>query len=313
MEQIKRLNPYLRKRFNKKIYKVALNPGTTCPNRDGTIGTGGCIFCSSGGSGDFAASSLCSITSQLEEGIEKISSKLPPDAGYIAYFQAFTGTYGEASRLKMMYMEAAMHPGVEIVSVATRPDCLPPEIIEVLKEVARVKPVMVELGFQTSNEQTAEYIRRGYRNEVFEKAVNTLRQAGIEVVVHIILGLPGENIEDMINTIEYVNGFDVQGIKLQLLHVLEHTDLAEEYYRGNVKILTMEEYGEILCACVEHIREDIVIHRLTGDGPKKILIEPKWSGDKKKVLNYINGLFRERNIVQGRRCENYGNGFVHII
>lgn len=312
MEQIKRLNPYLKERFNKKIYKIALNPLTTCPNRDGTIGTGGCIFCSKGGSGDFAASGS-DIKMQIDEAIERISSKVPEETGYIAYFQAYTGTYGNPQVLEQKYMEAAEDDRIVAVSIATRPDCLDEEILNVLSEIAKKKPLIIELGLQTSKEESVKYIRRGYDNYVFTEAVDKLRKIGAEVVVHVIIGLPGEDKSDVINTVEFVNMHDVQGIKLQLLHVLKETDLETEYVLGKFEVLSLEEYTDILCDAIEHIRDDIILHRITGDGPKKILIAPEWSEDKKRVLNYINKALSDRNIVQGRRYENHGNGFVDTV
>lgn len=312
MEQIKRLNPYLKERFNKKIYKIALNPLTTCPNRDGTIGTGGCIFCSKGGSGDFAASGS-DIKMQIDEAIERISSKVPEKTGYIAYFQAYTGTYGNPQVLEQKYMEAAEDDRIVAVSIATRPDCLDEEILNVLSEIAKKKPLIIELGLQTSKEESVKYIRRGYDNYVFTEAVDKLRKIGAEVVVHVIIGLPGEDKSDVINTVEFVNMHDVQGIKLQLLHVLKETDLETEYVLGKFEVLSLEEYTDILCDAIEHIRDDIILHRITGDGPKKILIAPEWSKDKKRVLNYINKALSDRNIVQGRRYENHGNGFVDTV
>ncbi len=312
MEQIKRLNPYLKERFNKKIYKIALNPLTTCPNRDGTIGTGGCIFCSKGGSGDFAASGS-DIKMQIDEAIERISSKVPEETGYIAYFQAYTGTYGNPQVLEQKYMEAAEDDRIVAVSIATRPDCLDEEILNVLSEIAKKKPLIIELGLQTSKEESVKYIRRGYDNYVFTEAVDKLRKIGAEVVVHVIIGLPGEDKSDVINTVEFVNMHDVQGIKLQLLHVLKETDLETEYVLGKFEVLSLEEYTDILCDAIEHIRDDIILHRITGDGPKKILIAPEWSKDKKRVLNYINKALSDRNIVQGRRYENHGNGFVDTV
>lgn len=312
MEQIKRLNPYLKERFNKKIYKIALNPLTTCPNRDGTIGTGGCIFCSKGGSGDFAASGS-DIKMQIDEAIERISSKVPEETGYIAYFQAYTGTYGNPQVLEQKYMEAAEDDRIVAVSIATRPDCLDEEILNVLSEIAKKKPLIIELGLQTSKEESVKYIRRGYDNYVFTEAVDKLRKIGAEVVVHVIIGLPGEDKSDVINTVEFVNMHDVQGIKLQLLHVLKETDLETEYMLGKFEVLSLEEYTDILCDAIEHIRDDIILHRITGDGPKKILIAPEWSKDKKRVLNYINKALSDRNIIQGRRYENHGNGFVDTV
>ena len=302
MEQIRRLNAYFKEKYNKKIYKIALSGSNTCPNRDGTIGTGGCIFCS-GGSGEFSVPSQGSVDEQIEQGIKKISSKVKGEAGYIAYFQAYTGTYGDLENLEKIYMAAAKNPNIEALSIGTRPDCLDENVMEMLVRLNEIKPLMIELGLQTSKKKSIEYIHRGYDNEIYEQAVKKLRSCGIEVIVHVILGLPGETKEDMLNTIRYVNGTDIQGIKLQLLHVLEGTDMAADYRAGKIEVLSLEEYGDILCEVLENLREDIVVHRITGDGPKKILLAPKWSGDKKKVLNYINRLISDRNIIQGRRCK----------
>ena len=302
MEQIKRLNAYLRRKYNKKIYKIALNASHQCPNRDGKIGTGGCIFCN-GGSGEFSVSVTGNVDDKIKDAIEKISSKVSEDAGYIAYFQAYTGTYGDLEYLEKIYTEAANNPNIVALSIGTRPDCIDAKVLEMLCRLRKIKPLIIELGLQTSKTESIEYIRRGYANDVYEEAVAQLRKLDIEVVVHIILGLPYETKEDMLNTIRYINKTDIQGVKLQLLHVLEKTDLALEYEKGEFSVLTLEEYGDILCDVIEELRSDIIIHRLTGDGPKKYLLAPKWSGDKKKVLNYINTLLREKNIIQGRRCE----------
>lgn len=283
---MKLLGEYLRGRFGCKVYKVALNGGFTCPNRDGTIDTRGCIFCSAGGSGEFAESSALGITDQIERGKERVRQKMK-DGKYIAYFQAYTGTYAPVTKLRAMFAEAIRHPDVVALSIATRPDCLPPETLDLLSELNEIKPVWVELGLQTIHEETARYIRRGYDLPVYDKAVKDLRERGIEVITHVILGLPGETEEDMVETVKYVCASGANGIKLQLLHVLRGTDLEPEYNEGRVKILTEDEYIGILQKCVAVIPEEVVIHRLTGDGDKRLLVAPMWSGNKKHVWNRI--------------------------
>jgi radical SAM protein (TIGR01212 family) len=268
------------------VYKVALNGGFTCPNRDGTIDTRGCIFCSAGGSGEFAESSDLSITDQIERGKERVRQKMK-DGKYIAYFQAYTGTYAPVSKLRALFTEAIMHPDVVAISIATRPDCLPPETLDLLSELNEIKPVWVELGLQTIYEETARYIRRGYDLPVYDRAVKNLRERDIEAITHVILGLPGEAEDDMVETVKYVCASGANGIKLQLLHILRGTDLEQEYNAGRVKILTEDEYIRILRKCVAVIPEDVVIHRLTGDGDKRLLVAPLWSGDKKRVWNRI--------------------------
>ena len=282
------VSTYLKDKYGKKIYKVSINAGFTCPNRDGKLGERGCIFCSAGGSGDFAEDSGLSISEQIEAGKRRIEKKIPSEYGLIAYFQAFTNTYAPVETLRKVYMEAAAHPEVEIISVATRPDCLSEEVLNLLSEINKIKPVWVELGLQTIHEKTAEYIRRGYPLATFDEAVGNLRKRGIETIVHVILGLPGESREDMLETVRYVGESGVQGIKLQLLHVLKNTDLAEDYLAGKFQCLTLDEYAELVKDCLEILPEDIIIHRMTGDGDKKILIAPEWSGDKKNVLNTLN-------------------------
>lgn len=280
------LNSYLKKRFGCKVYKLALDGGFTCPNRDGTIGMGGCIFCSRGGSGDFAESRDLSITEQIEKAKERVAKKIT-DGKYIAYFQAFTNTYAPVKRLEEIYMQAVMHKDIVALSIGTRPDCLGADVIALLERINKIKPVFVELGLQTIHKKTAEYIRRGYDLSVYDKAVEDLHNAGINVVTHLIIGLPGESKEDILASVEYVCRH-TDGIKLQLLHILEGTDLAEEYKNGKVKALSLEEYTDIIKACVEIIPQRVVIHRLTGDGAKKDLIAPLWSADKKRVLNTIS-------------------------
>lgn len=280
------LNSYLKKRFGCKVYKLALDGGFTCPNRDGAIGTGGCIFCSRGGSGDFAESRDLSITEQIEKAKERVAKKIT-DGKYIAYFQAFTNTYAPVERLEEIYMQAVMHKDIVALSIGTRPDCLGADVIALLERINKIKSVFVELGLQTIHKKTAEYIRRGYDLSVYDKAVEDLHNAGINVVTHLIIGLPGESKEDILASVEYVCRY-TDGIKLQLLHILEGTDLAEEYKNGKVKALSLEEYTDIIKACVEIIPQRVVIHRLTGDGAKKDLIAPLWSADKKRVLNTIS-------------------------
>lgn len=292
------LNYYLKQTFHKKVYRVALDAGMTCPNRDGTLGTGGCIFCSAGGSGDFAGDRKESITQQIEHGIQGLT-KFHAD-GYIAYFQAYTNTYAPVSYLRRVYEEAVSHPLVEAISIATRPDCLSEETVSLLAEFNQRKPVWVELGLQTMHERTAEYIRRGYPLACFEDAVSRLREHGLEVIVHTILGLPGENREDMIQTIHYLNHKDIQGIKLQLLHILEGTDLAEDYRSGVFCAMTQEEYVDTVVDCMSNLSDSIVIHRLTGDGPRDILIAPLWSTRKMQVLNRIHHKLKEQDIWQGK-------------
>lgn len=281
------LNDYLNERFGCKVYKIALNGGFTCPTRDGTLDTRGCIFCSAGGSGEFAGDSRLSITEQISQGI-KLVEKKNRDGKYIAYFQAYTGTYAPVSKLRKLYEEAIEHPDVLALSIATRPDCLPEEVLDLLSELNRVKPVWVELGLQTIHERTAEYIRRGYPLSVYDNAVKELRRRKLEIITHLIIGLPGESKEDICESVRYVCDGRTDGIKLQLLHILRGTDLEQEYNEGRVDVLTEDEYMNILKACVSCIPDNVVVHRLTGDGDKRILIAPLWSADKKHVINRIN-------------------------
>lgn len=283
------LNKYLRDTFGDKVYKLSLNAGFTCPNRDGKLGTKGCIFCSAGGSGDFAESSSLSITKQIERGKERVSKKIK-SGKYIAYFQAYTNTYAPVEILKSKYMEAVNHKDIVALSVATRPDCLGNDVLKLLDEINKIKPVFVELGLQTIHERTARYIRRGCTLDVYDKAVSDLKKISVNTVVHLILGLPGETKQDMLDSVKYVCESGINGIKLQLLHVLKNTDLEKDYAQGKFKTLEMDEYLDILKSCVDIIPDNIVIHRLTGDGAKKDLISPLWSADKKKVLNAINKL-----------------------
>ena len=285
-----RLNEYLQREFGKKVYKISLNGGFTCPNRDGTKGTGGCIFCSAGGAGEFAEDPKLSITEQIERGKARVAGKYKGDS-YIAYFQAFTGTYASVDRLRALYSEAINHPNIVCLSVATRPDCLPDEVLDLLEELTRIKPVWVELGLQTIHPETAEYIRRGYELSEYDIAVKELKRRGISVIVHVILGLPGESKKDMKDTVSYVVESGADGIKLQLLHVLKGTDLEKEYHAGKFRTMEMDEYIDVLADCLAVIPDDVVIHRMTGDGDKKLLVAPMWSADKKRVMNEINRMF----------------------
>lgn len=293
------LDYHLKHTYGEKLYKLALNGGMTCPNRDGTLGDRGCIFCSAGGSGDFAGNPRESIRQQIASGKEQIKKKTDA-VSYIAYFQAYTNTYAKVSYLEKIFTEAISCPEVKILSIATRPDCLDDEILTLLARLNRIKPVWVELGLQTIHEQSARFIRRGYSLSVFEKAVRNLRQIGVEVIVHTILYLPGETELMMQETISYLNTMDIQGIKLQLLHILHGTVLADYYETSPFFVPTMEEYIAFLGKCITQLRPDIVIHRLTGDGPKELLIAPRWTGHKRLVLNKMNQYFKEQDLWQGK-------------
>ena len=279
------LNHHLKERFGQKVFKIALDGGFTCPNRDGTLGERGCIFCSEGGSGDFS--------------VKELPKKLTGHP-FIAYFQAFTNTYAPVARLEKLYMAAISHPETAVLSIATRPDCLSPEVIELLARLNEIKPVWVELGLQTMHEDTACFIRRGYALDVFTKTLDRLQNAGIETIVHTILGLPGESGEDILETHRFLARQPVQGIKLQLLHVLRGTDLDILYHRQPFHILTLEEYADLVIRCMEGLPPEMVIHRITGDGPKQLLTAPLWSGHKKHVLNTIHHTFKTRATWQGR-------------
>ena len=291
----------LKSQFGEKVYRIALNGGMTCPNRDGKIGYGGCIFCSGMGSGDFAGSACKTITEQLAEGKAILARKRPVHA-YIAYFQAFTSTYAPIEYLRKVFTEAIEDPDVKVLAIATRPDCLDSDVLELLDELNQIKPVWVELGLQTIHEESARYIRRGYKLPVFENAVSELRKRGIDVIVHTILCLPNETEQDILKTIEYLNHQDIQGIKLQLLHVLKDTDLADIYLASPFYIPTPEEYYQLLGMCISHLRPDIVIHRLTGDGPKNLLIAPLWTCNKRQVLNQFQSYLKTHDIWQGKEC-----------
>ena len=293
------LDYYLKQTYGEKLYKIALDGGMSCPNRDGTLGTGGCIFCSEGGSGDFAGNRNVSIASQIEEG-KALVEKKHTGSSYIAYFQAYTNTYAPVDYLEKIYLEAINEPDVKILSIATRPDCLSPEILDLLDRLNKIKPVWIELGLQTIHKASSDFIRRGYELDVFEKAVYDLDRLGIPVIVHTILFLPNETREMMLETISYLNQIPIDGIKLQLLHVLEHTDLARYYREHPFHLPDLNEYLETLSLLLSKLRPDIVVHRITGDGPKNILIEPKWTGNKRLVLNSIQKYLKDFDIWQGK-------------
>lgn len=297
----------MKKQFGQKVYKLALDGGMTCPNRDGTLGTKGCIFCSNGGSGEFAEQRClhASVTEQMEAAKIRLCKKLEPEKSlFIAYFQSFTNTYGPVDYLEELFQEAIGHPQTAALSIATRPDCLGPEVLLLLKRLNRIKPVWVELGLQTIHASTAAAIRRGYPLSLFEEAYRNLKAAGITVIAHVILGLPGENKNMALETVRYLGnlgGEGIDGIKLQLLHILEGTDLAEDYKKGLVPVFSLEEYVDLVIDCLAVLPPRTVIHRLSGDGPKKLLIAPLWSANKRLVLNTLTKRLKERGICQGDR------------
>lgn len=283
----KSLNEHYKEKFASKVYKLSIDGGFTCPNRDGTLGTKGCIFCSAQGSGDFAEKSdITNIANQLEKAKSRVSSKIKEDK-YIAYFQAFTNTYAPAHHLEKLYTEAIKPDYIVALALGTRPDCLGDDVIRVLDKINKIKPVYVELGLQTIHEKSIEYIRRGYPNDVYENALKNLKAIGVNAVTHIILGLPGETEEMMVQTTQYAVNQGTDGLKFHMLHVLKGTDLAKDYEEGKFECLSMEEYAQILRSCLDKVPNDVVIHRITGDGAKKDLIAPLWSADKKRVLNYL--------------------------
>lgn len=301
MERYYSLNAYLRESFGEKLYKIALDGGFGCPNRDGSVGTGGCIFCSGAGSGDFAERAAEDVFAAIERGKARVQRK-NPGGRYIAYFQSFTSTYGPIEKMRRLFTAAINHPEVVVLSIATRPDCIDDKVLELLSELNGIKPVWVELGLQTIHEETARYIRRGYALPVYDEALCKLKAAGLYVITHMIIGLPGETAEMIYNTARYIGASGSDGIKLQLLHVLENTDLARDYRAGKFDALSMEEYFPLLAGCIERLPPAVCIHRLTGDGAKKELIAPLWSGDKKRVLNSLKKYFDENDIIQGKAC-----------
>lgn len=300
------LNKYLKEKFGQKVYKISLNGGMSCPNRDGTIDTRGCIFCSKGGSGEFSANSLLDINTQIDEAKLRIKNKTDCNK-FIAYFQPFTNTYAPVEYLENIFTQAIMNDEVAVLSIATRPDCISDEVVNLLAKLNKIKPVWIELGLQTIHKQTTEYIRRGYSLDVYDKIATQLRENGITVITHIILGLPGETRNMMLQSVYYA-GKRSDGIKLQLLHILKYTDLLDDYNQGKFETLSLESYVDILCSCIQILPENVIIHRLTGDGPKNILVAPLWSADKKRVLNTITKVFTERNIVQGELFNDFDFG-----
>lgn len=293
------LNDYIKQTFGEKLYKLALNGGMSCPNRDSTLGRGGCIFCSAGGSGDFASDYHLSIHDQIITAKQLVSQK-HTGSSYIAYFQAYTNTYAPVSYLERIFTEAIQEPDIKVLSIATRPDCLPEETLDLLERLNNQKPVWVELGLQTIHKTSSDFIRRGYELDVFEKAVYDLKKRGISVIVHTILYLPNETRDMMLETISYLNELPIDGIKLQLLHVLKGTDLAAYYESNPFHLPDLEEYLETLGCMISHLRPDIVVHRITGDGPKSLLIAPLWTGNKRHVLNSIQKYFKNSDIRQGK-------------
>ena len=299
------INEYCKNRYHEKLYKIAIDAGFTCPNRDGTRGKRGCIFCSAGGSGDFAVKAGSkSVTEQIQEGLSLFKEKRV-GTRFIAYFQAYTNTYAPVEHLRILYTQALSHPDIAGISIATRPDCLPEECLDLLVDLQTQFPdkfIWVELGLQTMHETTAEFIRRGYPLSVFENAMTELTKRNIPVIVHVILGLPDETPDMQYATISYLNQLHPFGIKLQLLHILKGTDLAD-YYIDSVddfKALDKQEYLDLLIGCIERLSPDIVIHRVTGDGPKDLLIAPTWSLNKRDVLNSLHKQMREQNAFQGK-------------
>ena len=291
----------LKRQFGQKIYKVSLDGGMSCPNRDGTVGTGGCTFCSQGGSGEFAVrrTGYPDVWEQIEQAKTRVHRKISGEGKYIAYFQSYTNTYAPVDYLRTLFERAITHPDIVALSVGTRPDCLGDEVVALLKELNRQKPVWVELGLQTIHEKTAERIHRGYRLEVFEDAYRRLKEAGLTVVVHVILGLPGETKEEMLETVDYLGKIPVDGIKLQLLHILKGSQMAAEYEKNPFSLMELEAYLDLILTCVARLPQSVVIHRLSGDGAKALLIGPAWSANKKLVLNRMMQKFRENGIFQG--------------
>ena len=299
------LDYMLQKRFGEKVYKITLNGGMSCPNRDGTLGSRGCIFCSAGGSGDFAADPSQSVSAQIESQMALIQKKRPVQK-FIAYFQAYTNTYAPISYLRPLFLEAIRHPGVVALSIGTRPDCLGDDVLALLSELNTIKPVWVELGLQTIHEESAARIQRGYSLPVFENAVRELKAAGLTVIVHVILGLPDETKAQMLDTVRYLADFQpaIDGIKLQLLHILRGTKLAELYEQAPFPVFSMDEYIELLIECIRLLPPDMVIHRISGDGPKKLLVAPEWSGNKRAFLNTFSKALRKSGCFQGQDFTN---------
>ena len=280
------LNAHYQEKFGCKVYKLAIDAGLTCPNRDGSIGNRGCIFCSAYGGGEFAESLCGSVREQLQRAKARVSAK-NKGGRYIAYFQSFSNTYAPVSKLRRLYLEAIAPEDIVGLAIGTRPDCLMPETVQLLREINAIKPVSVELGLQTTDPESVRYIRRGYENEVYFDAVRRLKEAGIEVVTHIILGLPGETPQIAAKTTADAVAAGTDGVKFHLLHVLRGTDLEREYLAGKFRCLELPEYAQWLKTCLAQVPPEVVVHRITGDGAKRDLVAPLWSADKKRVLNYL--------------------------
>lgn len=293
------LNNYCKNIFGEKVYRLALNGGMTCPNRDGRLSTIGCLYCSEGGSGDFAATATLSINAQIEEAKQRLANKTDCRK-FIAYFQAYTNTYASVDYLRHIFTEAISHPNIVALSIGTRSDCLSNDIYSLLEELNQIKPVWIELGLQSIHDKTLKYMNTHTTAVQFDSAVHKLQKRKIPVIAHLILGLPGENKDMMLESVKHVAALHIDGVKLQLLHVLSNTPLAQIYEQEPFPLFTLEEYCELIVDCIELLPPDTVIHRMTGDGPRKLLIAPLWSTDKKRVLNTINHLFKERNTFQGR-------------
>lgn len=293
------LDYYLKQTFGEKIYRLSLNGGMTCPNRDGTLDSRGCIFCSAGGSGDFATAPALSVTEQIAQAKEHILGKSNCKK-FIAYFQAYTNTYAPVSYLRELFSEAICHPDIVALSIGTRCDCLPEDVLDLLTEFNKLKPVWVELGLQSIHDTTLQQIRSGFTYERYLSAVDALKERNLTVITHLILGLPGETEEMMLASVDAVSHLPVDGVKLQLLHVLNHTDLALLYETNPFPVFSLEEYCDFVVTCIEHLPPEMVVHRITGDGPRSLLIAPLWSTDKKRVLNTIQKRFRERDTWQGK-------------
>lgn len=293
------LNTFLKQTYGEKVYRLSLNGGMTCPNRDGTLGERGCIFCSAGGSGDFAAPAALSVTGQIEHAKARIAGKTKARK-FIAYFQAYTNTYAPVPYLRRIFLEAIRHPDVVILSVATRPDCLGEGVLDLLSELTQYKPVWVELGLQTIHASSHRLIRSGFSRNDFDRAVFHLHERKIPVITHLILGLPGETRDMMLDSVAYVGSLPVSGVKLQLLHILKGTDLAAYYQANPFPLMDPDSYADLIADCLQILPPDIVIHRITGDGPKKLLIAPQWSADKKRVLNTLTRTLNERDCYQGK-------------
>jgi len=292
------LSDALRGQFGRKVYKLSLDAGMTCPNRDGTCGTGGCVFCGAAGGGEFAAKPA-PLADQLAAAKARISAKVPADAGYIAYFQSFSNTYAPVSVLGPLYASVLRRPEIVALDVATRPDCLPPDVLDLLERLNREKPVWVELGLQTIHEETARRINRGYPLPVFDRAAAELKRRGLTVIPHMILGLPGETPEMMFATARYLGRSGADGVKFHLLHIPDDAPIAADYRAGRVRVLEEDEYIGLLEECIRLLPPEMVVHRLTGDGDKRHLLAPLWSGDKKRVLNDIHAAFARDGLVQG--------------